>query len=81
MKKIVRGLVTKNTPVLELELLIITKVQIDATKIKLLVVSGMLLLNNKQMKIYVFSKKSNCFHVFDIQKLYGKIKVASKIIS
>ena len=48
MKKIVRGLVTKNTPVLELELLIITNVQIDATKIKLLVVSGMLLLNNKQ---------------------------------
>ena len=39
---------TKNIPVLELELLIITKAQIDATKIKLLVVSGMLLLNNRQ---------------------------------
>jgi ribosomal protein S2 len=33
------------------------------------------------MKKYVFSKKNNGVHVFDIQKLYEKIKVAAKIIA
>jgi len=33
------------------------------------------------MKKYVFSKKNNGVHIFDIQKLYEKIKVAAKIIA
>jgi len=32
------------------------------------------------MKKYVFSKKANGVHLFDIQKLYEKIKVAARII-
>jgi len=33
------------------------------------------------MKKYVFSKKHNGVHIFDIQKLYEKIKVAARIIA
>lgn len=33
------------------------------------------------MKKYVYSKKSNGVHLFDIQKQYEKIKVAAKIIA
>ena len=33
------------------------------------------------MKKYVFSKKNSGVHLFDIQKLYEKIKVAARIIA
>jgi len=33
------------------------------------------------MKKYVYSKKSNGVHIFDIQKLYEKIKIAARIIA
>jgi len=33
------------------------------------------------MKKYVYSKKNNGVHIFDIQRLYEKIKVAAKIIA
>jgi len=33
------------------------------------------------MKKYVYSKKNNGVHIFDIQKQYEKIKVAAKIIA
>lgn len=33
------------------------------------------------MKKYTFTKKANGVNIFDIQKLYEKIKVAAKIIA
>jgi ribosomal protein S2 len=33
------------------------------------------------MKKYVFSKKANGVHLFDIQKLSEKIKIAARIIA